>query len=71
MGNATVASVSATPAGRARTVTAPRAQTPACPPSACCAAHAAAASVACATARSPAPTDRPARNAPPAPMPAR
>lgn len=57
-------------AGKEKTVTAPRAQTPACPASACCAAAGETASVGFVSALNPVPTELPARSAPPALIPA-
>lgn len=54
-----------TPAGKVKTVTAPPAQTPACPASACCAAAAAAVSVGFVSALSLEPTELPVKSAPP------
>lgn len=58
------------PAGKVKTVTAPPAQTPACPASACCAAAAAAVSVGFVSALSLEPTELPVKSAPPVQTPA-
>lgn len=59
-----MASASVTPAGKEKTVTAPRASTPACPLSACCAAAGVTASVGFVSALSLGLMEIPVRNAP-------
>lgn len=68
--SAAVGTACVTPTGPATTVTVPRAPTPACPVTGCCAAAGASASVAAASASSRAPTGLPVRSVPPALMPA-
>lgn len=70
MGSAAVGSASVMQAGKEKTVTAPRAQTPACPASACCAVAGGTASVGFVSALNLVPTELPVRNAPPVPIPA-
>lgn len=70
MASAAVGTACVTPTGPATTATVPRAPTPACPATGCCAAAGASVSVAAACASSPAPTGTPVRSAPPALMPA-
>lgn len=70
MGSVAVGSASVMRAGKEKTVTAPRAQTPACPASACCVVAGVSASVGFVSARSLVPTELPVRNAPPVPIPA-
>lgn len=65
MGSVTVASASVILAGKEITVTAPHAQTPACPASACCAVAGVTVSVGFATALNLVPMELPVRNAPP------
>lgn len=70
MESAAVGSVSVMLAGRETTATAPHAQTPACPASACCVVAAVTATVGLVSVLSLEPTGLPARNAPPVLIPA-
>lgn len=70
MENVAVASASVTLAGKEKTVTAPHAQTPACPASACCAVVGVTVSVEFVSAPSLEPMELPVRNVPPVPIPA-
>lgn len=70
MGSVAVGSASVLLAGKEKTATAPRAQTPARPASACCAVAGVTASVVFVTALSLVPMELPVRNAPPVLIPA-